>query len=52
MIRTTLLALACLATLLTVTPGPAAAEDADRRPVALDARLAGDEQRTRLVIDL
>lgn len=31
---------------------PASAETAPPRPVATDSRLAGDEQRTRLVIDL
>lgn len=53
MIRRALLAMAALFAL--VAGGlaePARAQDADKRPVALEARLAGDDQRTRLVIDL
>lgn len=38
--------------MLTVVVGTGAAAHAQPAPVATDARLAGDEQRTRLVIDL
>jgi N-acetylmuramoyl-L-alanine amidase len=37
---------------LVALPSLASAQQADRRPVATEARLAGDEQRTRLIIDL
>ncbi|MET0313623.1 MAG: N-acetylmuramoyl-L-alanine amidase [Hansschlegelia sp.] len=37
---------------LVALPPLASAQQADRRPVATEARLAGDDQRTRLIIDL
>jgi N-acetylmuramoyl-L-alanine amidase len=37
---------------LVALPPLAFAQQADRRPVATEARLAGDDQRTRLIIDL
>ncbi|WP_020185217.1 N-acetylmuramoyl-L-alanine amidase [Methylopila sp. 73B] len=50
MIRASFLAVVLLT--LVAWAAPAVAEATPPRPVATDSRLAGDEQRTRLVIDL
>ncbi|MFC7052878.1 N-acetylmuramoyl-L-alanine amidase [Hansschlegelia quercus] len=50
MLRISSIVLAALFALVALPP--LAFAQADRRPVATEARLAGDEQRTRLVIDL